>query len=142
MFSYLQFYSKKTENASPKKGQQVSCPIGCISMLFDNGMNPDEIRRLVGHENIEMTMQYCRGRHSQEELAQILEDIETTRGVTKCNTKNVTLSREKQKGNGGNAHFSRLPATHKHNMHKRTRHVRKRTKQRALEDSNPRPFGP
>ena len=95
-----------------------------ISMLFDNGMNPDEIRRLVGHENIEMTMQYCRGRHSQEELAHILEQIEATRGVTRCNTKNVTLSREKQKGNGGNAHFSRLPATHKHNVHKRTRHVR------------------
>jgi len=54
-----------------------------ISMLFDNGMNPDEIRRIAGHENIEMTMKYCRGRHSQEELAQILEQIESSRDVTK-----------------------------------------------------------
>lgn len=34
-----------------------------ISKLFDStDMNPDMIRRLAGHENIEMTMKYCRGR--------------------------------------------------------------------------------
>ncbi|MCM1058295.1 MAG: site-specific integrase [Firmicutes bacterium] len=44
-----------------------------ISHLFDLGLNPDEIRRMAGHENIEMTMRYCRGRKSQEELNQILE---------------------------------------------------------------------
>lgn len=44
-----------------------------ISHLFDLGLNPDEIRRIAGHENIEMTMKYCRGRKSHEELAEILE---------------------------------------------------------------------
>ena len=44
-----------------------------ISHLFDLGINPDEIRRIAGHENIEMTMKYCRGRKSQDELAELLE---------------------------------------------------------------------
>lgn len=44
-----------------------------ISMLYDSGVNPDTIRRLAGHENIEMTMKYCRGRKAQEELEEILE---------------------------------------------------------------------
>lgn len=44
-----------------------------ISHLFDSGINPDIIRRMAGHENIEMTMKYCRGRKSQEELEKILE---------------------------------------------------------------------
>lgn len=44
-----------------------------ISHLFDSGLNPDEIRRLAGHENIEMTMKYCRGRRSSEELEKVLE---------------------------------------------------------------------
>ena len=45
-----------------------------ISHLFDLGLNPDEIRRIAGHENIEMTMRYCRGRKSQDELVRILEE--------------------------------------------------------------------
>lgn len=44
-----------------------------ISKLYDSGINPDIIRRLAGHENIEMTMKYCRGRKAQEELEKILE---------------------------------------------------------------------
>lgn len=44
-----------------------------ISHLFDLGINPDNIRRMAGHKNIEMTMKYCRGRKSQEELEKILE---------------------------------------------------------------------
>lgn len=44
-----------------------------ISNLFDLGINPDTIRRMAGHENIEMTMKYCRGRISHAELANILE---------------------------------------------------------------------
>ncbi len=44
-----------------------------ISHLFDLGINPDSIRRMAGHKNIEMTMKYCRGRKSQEELEKILE---------------------------------------------------------------------
>lgn len=44
-----------------------------ISHLFDLGINPDTIRRMAGHKNIEMTMKYCRGRKSQEELEKILE---------------------------------------------------------------------
>lgn len=44
-----------------------------ISKLYDSGVNPDTIRRLAGHENIEMTMKYCRGRKAQEELEKILE---------------------------------------------------------------------
>ncbi|MCI8571133.1 MAG: site-specific integrase, partial [Lachnospiraceae bacterium] len=44
-----------------------------ISRLFDSGLNPDEIRRIAGHENIEMTMKYCRGRKSSEELEKVLE---------------------------------------------------------------------
>ena len=44
-----------------------------ISHLFDLGINPDSIRRMAGHKNIEMTMKYCRGRKAQEELEKILE---------------------------------------------------------------------
>lgn len=44
-----------------------------ISQLFDLGINPDTIRRMAGHENIEMTMKYCRGRKTQEDLEKILE---------------------------------------------------------------------
>lgn len=52
-----------------------------ISHLFDLGCNPDSIRRIAGHENIEMTMRYCRSRKSQEELEKILEqDFSTQRG--------------------------------------------------------------
>lgn len=46
-----------------------------ISHLFDKNVNPDSIRRIAGHENIEMTMKYCRGRKSQEELEKTLEQI-------------------------------------------------------------------
>lgn len=46
-----------------------------ISHLFDlNLLNADEIRRIAGHENIEMTMRYCRGRKDDEEIARILEN--------------------------------------------------------------------
>lgn len=44
-----------------------------ISHLFDSGINPDTIRRMAGHENIEMTMKYCKGRKAQEDLEKILE---------------------------------------------------------------------
>lgn len=44
-----------------------------ISHLFDLEINPDSIRRMAGHKNIEMTMKYCRGRKAQEELEKILE---------------------------------------------------------------------
>lgn len=49
-----------------------------ISRLFDSGLNPDEIRRIAGHENIEMTMKYCRGRKSAEELEKVLEQSLST----------------------------------------------------------------
>lgn len=52
-----------------------------ISHLFDLRLNPDDIRRIAGHENIEMTMRYCRGRKSQEELARILEEDARNQGV-------------------------------------------------------------
>ena len=54
-----------------------------ISHLFDIGINPDEIRRMAGHENIEMTMRYCRGRNSPEELARILEQDAHLKGCDK-----------------------------------------------------------
>ena len=44
-----------------------------ITNLFEKGLNADTIRRLAGHENIDMTMKYCRGRVSQNELTAILE---------------------------------------------------------------------
>lgn len=44
-----------------------------ISHLFDLGVNPDKIRRIAGHENIEMTMKYCRNRAEQDELELVLE---------------------------------------------------------------------
>ena len=48
---------------------------GYTPHLFDKNVNPDSIRRMAGHENIEMTIKYCRGRKSQEELEKKLEQI-------------------------------------------------------------------
>ena len=45
---------------------------------FDSGLNPDKIRRIAGHENIEMTMKRCRGRKSPEELEKVLEQSLST----------------------------------------------------------------
>jgi integrase len=46
-----------------------------ITHLFNSKLDNDTIRRIAGHNNIEMTLKYCRGRESQEEIAEILEDI-------------------------------------------------------------------
>lgn len=39
-----------------------------ITSLFDAGLNIEIIRQLAGHENIEMTLKYCRDRMEPEEL--------------------------------------------------------------------------
>ena len=44
-----------------------------ISSLFDLGINIETIRRLAGHEQIEMTMKYSRGRESFDEIIDVLE---------------------------------------------------------------------
>lgn len=44
-----------------------------ISNLFEIGLNPDTIRRLAGHENIEMTMKYCRSRMDKDEVLALIE---------------------------------------------------------------------
>lgn len=44
-----------------------------ISRLLDSGINPDTVRRIAGHEDIEMTMKYCRGCEERHELEAILE---------------------------------------------------------------------
>lgn len=45
-----------------------------ITNLFDMGVNPDGVRRRAGHENIEMTMRYCKNRKSEEEDEKKMEE--------------------------------------------------------------------
>lgn len=53
-----------------------------ISHLFDLGLNPEKIRRIAGHQNIEMTMKYCRNRAEQDEIELILEQgLSCSKGV-------------------------------------------------------------
>ena len=44
-----------------------------ITSLFDLGINIATIKRLAGHEQVEMTMNYSRGRKALAELADLLE---------------------------------------------------------------------
>ena len=46
-----------------------------VSILFESGMNPDTIRRLSGHENIEMTYKYCISRSTTDTLSTQINDI-------------------------------------------------------------------
>ena len=49
----------------------------CNQRVFDCRIhkycNPDTVRRIAGHEDIEMTMKYCRGCEERHELEAILE---------------------------------------------------------------------
>lgn len=45
-----------------------------ITNLFDMGLNIDSIRRKAGHENIEMTMKYCKNRKSEEDDEKKMEE--------------------------------------------------------------------
>lgn len=45
-----------------------------ITHLFDLDLNIDSIRRRAGHENIEMTMKYCKNRKSEEEDERKMEE--------------------------------------------------------------------
>lgn len=46
-----------------------------ISMLLENGMNVDTVRQLAGHENIEMTLAYCRNRLQPDQIKNEIEKI-------------------------------------------------------------------
>lgn len=53
-----------------------------ISHLFDLGLNPEKIRRIAGHQNIEMSMRYCRNLAEQDEIELILEQgLSCSKGV-------------------------------------------------------------
>lgn len=46
-----------------------------ISMLLESGMNVDTIKKLAGHENIEMTLAYCRNRVPPDQLQSEIQHI-------------------------------------------------------------------
>lgn len=67
----LRKYCKKLDLKYKKSPHD--CRRTYISLLHEQGMNIDTIRRIAGHENLEMTLAYCRSRIPIEELSADIE---------------------------------------------------------------------